>query len=147
MTESNRKALAIERFLGPYNCAQSVFSAFARDLGLEEATALKIAGAFGAGIAYSGETCGAVTGALMVIGLKHGKASPEDDEAKERCNAKARMFMEKFQARCGALPCRQLTGYDLSRPEEVLSAKAAGIFTERCPNFVLAAIEILEKIL
>jgi len=142
-----RKALAIERFLGPYNCAQSVFSAFAPEFGLEEATALKIAGAFGAGLAYTGETCGAVTGALMVIGLKHGKASPEDEEAKERCYAKAKMFMERFQARCGALQCRQLIGYDLSRPEEVQSAKAAGIFTERCPDFVLAAIEILEEIL
>jgi len=147
MTESKRTALAIERFLGPYNCAQSVFSAFAGEFGLEEATALKIAGAFGAGIAYTGETCGAVTGALMVIGLKHGKASPEDEKAKERCNAKARMFMDQFLARRGALQCRQLTGYDLSRPGEVQSAKAAGIFTERCPAFVLSAVEILEEIL
>lgn len=142
-----RKALAIERFLGPYTCAQSVFSAFAPQFGLEEATALKIAGAFGAGIAYTGETCGAVTGALMVIGLKHGKASPEDEEAKERCYAKAKMFLERFQARCGALQCRQLIGCDLSKPGEVQSAKAAGIFTERCPAFVAAATEILEEIL
>lgn len=147
MTESERKALAIERFLGPYNCAQSVFSVFAPEFGLEEATALKVAGAFGAGIAYTGETCGAVTGALMVIGLKHGKASPEDDEAKERCKAKAHLFVERFQSRQGALQCRQLIGYDLSNPGELQSAKAAGIFTERCPAFVLAAIEILEEIL
>ena len=147
MDAKGRKAVANERFLGSFNCAQSVFSAFAPELGLDKATALKIAGAFGAGIAYTGETCGAVTGALMVIGLKHGKADPEDEEAKERCYAKAKMFMERFHARCGALQCRQLIGYDLSKPEEVLSAKAAGIFTERCPAFVLAATEILEEIL
>jgi C_GCAxxG_C_C family probable redox protein len=147
MDAQDRKTLAIERFLGPYNCAQSVFSAFAPGLGLDVAAALRIAGAFGAGIAYTGETCGAVTGALMVIGLKYGKGAPDDDAAKELCQAKARVFLSKFQTACGTSRCRELTGYDVSDPRGLAAAKEAGVFKERCPLFVAAAMDCLEEIL
>jgi len=60
-------------------CSASVFGAFAQDLGLEEKTARKIACGFGGGISKTGNICGAVSGAIMVIGLKYGKEVPGDD--------------------------------------------------------------------
>jgi hypothetical protein len=51
-----------------FNCAQAVFAALAPEFGLDQATAVKIAATLGGGIARTGETCGAVTGALLTIG-------------------------------------------------------------------------------
>ena len=54
-----------------FDCAQTVFSAFAEELDLDEETALKIAAGFGGGM-HLGDMCGCVTGGLMVLGLKYG---------------------------------------------------------------------------
>ena len=67
------KSELVDGQFSQFNCAQTVFSLFAPDLGIDEKTALKIASGFGGGMACA-ETCGAVTGAYMVIGLKHGHA-------------------------------------------------------------------------
>jgi C_GCAxxG_C_C family probable redox protein len=62
-------------FSNGFNCCQSVLSTYGKGLGLGEREALKIASGFGAGIAYMGDICGAVTGAFMVIGLKYGRGT------------------------------------------------------------------------
>jgi C_GCAxxG_C_C family probable redox protein len=72
---NDKHAQALENFKNGYNCAQSVLSVLAPDLGLHQDTAMKLSSPFGSGIAYMQETCGAVTGALMAIGLKYGKTS------------------------------------------------------------------------
>ena len=75
---------AVSGFKEGFNCAQSVLSAFSEELGLTRETALKIACPFGGGMARQAETCGAVTGAFMVIGLKYGQASKADKASKNR---------------------------------------------------------------
>ena len=66
-----KKSDLVEKQFSQFNCAQTVFSLFAKDLGMDETTALKVSSAFGGGMACA-ETCGAVTGAYMVLGMKHG---------------------------------------------------------------------------
>ena len=66
----NKRTLALAQFDKGFACSQAVFSAYAEDLGLDQETALKIAGPFGGGTGRKAETCGAVTGALMALGLK-----------------------------------------------------------------------------
>jgi len=56
-----------------YGCGQAVLAPFAEDYGLSEELALKISTGFGSGMGRMFEVCGALTGAFMVIGLKHGK--------------------------------------------------------------------------
>ena len=51
-----------------YNCAQSVAVPFAKTVGIDEDTAYRMAAHFGGGMKM-GATCGAVTGAMMVLGL------------------------------------------------------------------------------
>ena len=80
-----------------FNCAQAVFATYAEQFGLDHEVALKIAGAFGGGMARMGDTCGAVTGAFMVIGLKHGKAEKKDDPARERTYKLTNEFAARFQ--------------------------------------------------
>jgi C_GCAxxG_C_C family probable redox protein len=61
---------AVKCFNNGFNCAQAVLSTYSEQLGVDKTTALKIAGSFGGGMGHIGETCGAVTGAFMLIELK-----------------------------------------------------------------------------
>lgn len=106
--------------------------------------ALRVAGAFGAGMARSGDTCGAVTGALMVIGLNHAKTRKDDDDSRERTYALAQEFMDAFRDRNGTLLCRELLGVDVSTPEGMRTVREKDLFRTVCPKFVRSAGEILE---
>ena len=71
---------ANDRFAQGFSCSQSIFSAFVLQLGLSTETALKLSSPFGAGMARQGQVCGALTGALMVLGLQQGNVDPEGKE-------------------------------------------------------------------
>jgi len=130
-----------------FSCAQAVLSSYAPGLGLERELALRVAGAFGGGMGRMGRMCGAVTGGLMVIGLRHGTTQGDDDEGKGRCYAVVQEFAEQFKARNGATTCSELLGHDMSVPEERELAKAEGLFEALCPKLVRDAAEILEHLL
>jgi C_GCAxxG_C_C family probable redox protein len=130
-----------------FTCSQAVLAAFSARYGLDEATALKVSCAYGGGVARTGQTCGAVSGALMVIGLAHGKAERADDAAKERTYALTREFWKRFRARQGSLVCKELIPFDLGTPEGARAAAESGVFREKCPVFVRCAAEILGEIL
>jgi C_GCAxxG_C_C family probable redox protein len=138
---------AVATFGEGFNCSQAVLSALAPDLGLDRETALRVAGAFGAGIARMGQTCGAVSGALMVLGLKHGQTQAEDKPAKEEMYALAREFMVRFEVRNGSILCQELLAYDISTPEGMQLIKDKGLFTSLCPRLVSNAVEIVEQLL
>ncbi len=138
---------AAARFNEGFSCSQAVVSSFAGDLGLDSDTANKIACGFGAGIARTGNTCGAVAGAVMVIGLKYGKAAVGDDAAKERTYALVQEFITAFRAKNGSINCTELLGYDLRDPMQRTSAHAKGAVAMKCPGFTRDAVEILERMI
>jgi C_GCAxxG_C_C family probable redox protein len=138
---------AVACFEEGFSCSQAVLSAYAPQFGLERESALKVSGAFGAGMGRMGETCGAVTGAFMVIGLKHGKTRAEDDEAKERAYRLVQEFADRFKARHGSIVCRELLGCDLSISEQRALAQEKKLTATLCPGFVRDAAEIVEQIL
>ena len=108
---------------------------------------MRVAGAFGAGMARTGETCGAVTGALMVIGLKHAKIQKDDDASRERAYALAQEFMRRFRSRNGKMLCRELLGVDVATPEGFAAVRERDLFRTVCPKFVKDAGDILEGLL
>lgn len=128
------------------NCTQAVVSTYGPQFGIDREAALKIAGAFGSGMGM-GETCGAVTGALMVIGLKHSKVKGIALLSKEKTAEVAHEFITKFKARHGTMVCRELLGCDVSTPEGLKTAKQEKHFKQRCPGYVKDAAEILEELL
>ena len=130
-----------------FNCSQSVCAAFAKQFGLECELALKVSAGFGGGMGRMAHTCGAVSGAFMVLGLKYGSAEPNDKVSKENTYAKVRAFAEKFTERQGSVLCRDLLECDISTPEGYAHAKEHDLFTEQCPVFIRAAAEILEEML
>jgi len=138
---------ALASFRKGFTCSSAVFSAFSDDLGLESETALKIACGFGAGISKTGNICGAVSGAIMVIGLKYGMVKTGDDPATENTRALTRQFIQEFAAKNGSVNCTELLGYNLSIVDEYEKAREKKLFVTKCPEYVRDATAILEKIL
>lgn len=77
----NNVERAVSSFKEGFSCSQALLSTYGPEPGVDRRTALRVSGAFGGGICRMGETCGAVTGALMVVGLKYGRTMAEDEEA------------------------------------------------------------------
>ena len=133
-------------FIEGFNCSQSVLSSFCEILGLETEQALKIAHPFGGGMSRMGKTCGAVTGAMMVIGLKLGRIEPEKGAIKDKAYIKVEEFMNRFTSIHGSLACRELIGYDIRSSNGLNTAKEKKIFETICPQLIKSSVEILEEI-
>ena len=138
---------ALQKFKAGHACSQAVFATYAVQMGISEETALKISCSFGGGMGRMGETCGAVTGAFMVIGLKHGRVNPLDSESREKTDKLVRKFSAEFINRNHSFNCRELIGYDLTDPRQLEKANADGIFDRVCDKLVSDSAEILDNIL
>jgi C_GCAxxG_C_C family probable redox protein len=138
---------AERRFATDMNCAQSVLTTFCSDLGLDERTALKLAAPFGGGMGRRCQTCGAVTGGLMVLGLRFADPDPSNKEAKKKLLTISQKFLDKFKEREGALGCRDLLGIDIGTDEGQREAKEDDLFHKRCPRFVRTSAEKIEEII
>jgi C_GCAxxG_C_C family probable redox protein len=138
---------ALAGFRSGFTCSSAVFSTFSEELGLDPGHAKKIACGFGAGISRTGNICGAVSGAIMVIGLKYGKTMQGDDAATDKTRALVREFMQEFSQRHGTINCSELLGYNLGNPDEFERGRDSTLFHTKCPELVKDAANILEKIL
>ena len=138
---------AVSGFEEGFNCSQAVFSAWAAELGLDRETALRVATAFGGGMGHRGDTCGAVTGAFMAIGLKHGRLRADDEETRDLAYGLVERFVQEFEGRHGSIVCRELLGHDISTPEGMEQVSQNNLAATRCPGFVRDAAEILNEIL
>ena len=125
-----------------YNCAQSVLLAMQEYYELKSELIPKIATAFGGGIGRCGSLCGALTGAIMAIGIKHGTNQPRREKLEE-VYILAQKFHNEFAKEYGSPFCRELIGYDLTNPEELEKARKLNIFDKKCSHFVKKAVEIL----
>jgi C_GCAxxG_C_C family probable redox protein len=139
--------IAVQKFTSGYNCAQSVLSSFCNDLGFDENTASKIACGFGAGMGRKQEVCGAVTGGIMVIGLKYGNVSGDDRESKEKTYAMTREFIDRFEKKHGSCNCRKLLkGCDLSMETGQREFREKNLHNKICKECVKSAVEMVEEI-
>lgn len=134
---------AIENFKS-LNCAQSVLLSYAKELNLNEITAIKISAGFGGGMAMA-ETCGAVTGAYMVLGMKIQGEGKTIQEIKAETKLAVKKFNELFIAKHGSLKCKKLLGVNISTPEGSDEANEKDLFNTICTNLVGSAADILEK--
>jgi len=142
---SERAERAVELFDSGFNCAQSVLAAFCGAYGVEEAVALKMSSGLGGGV-RAGEICGAVSGAAMVIGLKHGQNVAADKETKTNCNQKVVAFISAFRAQNGSVVCREILGFDVSVKEEYERANQQNLFKTKCVEMIKSAVALLEAL-
>jgi C_GCAxxG_C_C family probable redox protein len=129
------------------NCAQSVLASKSDITGISASDSLKIATGFGAGMAMMQKSCGAVTGAYMVIGALHGRINPDDTDARDKTYSLIKKFNERFITLHGSLSCRELLGVDLQTESGREEAESHGYFEKRCSVYVEDSERILMEIL
>jgi C_GCAxxG_C_C family probable redox protein len=138
---------AADYFSKGFNCSQAIFTAFNEDKEINKETALKMSCGFGAGCGRLGLTCGAVSGAFMVIGMKYGKFREDDNASKEKTYAKVREFSQRFIDRNKSINCTELLGCNLGTSEGMEKAHKEGLIAKICPKLVHEAAEILNELI
>ena len=137
---------AVNNFKSGYNCAQSVFLAFAEDFGVDKDTALKLSSSFGGGMGRLREVCGAVSSMFAIAGLKKGYTSPNDDDAKAQHYALIQELAEKFKSKYGTFICRELLELPEGKDSPIPSKRTEEYYQTRpCESFVRYASEIIEQ--
>ena len=143
---NTKSDIAVEYFKQGYNCAQSVFLAYADRYGFDKDTALRVSSSFGGGMGRLREVCGAVSAMLMLIGLKEGYTSPNDDKIKEEHYAKVQSLAKEFEAKFGTIICRELLNLTEKNSTPTPSKRDEKYYQERpCAKFVEFASELIEK--
>lgn len=146
MMNMSHKNVPCERaeayFSEGYNCAQSVLLAMYEHWNGKSELIPKISTAFGGGIGRCGSVCGALTGGIMVLGIKFGTNEPSV-EKRLKAYELAQKFYEQFEELHGSVLCHELIGYNLSSPKELEKAQETKVFEEKCVSFVRTAVKLL----
>lgn len=129
-----------------YNCSQAVFTAFCDRFSIDEDTAKKISAGLGGGVGRQREVCGAVSGAVMVIGSLAAAISGDDSESKKKNYELVREFSDEFRAFHGSIICREIlkSASVTSDKTATPQARTAEYYKKRpCLRAVEDAAEIL----
>lgn len=128
-----RMEQAVEKRNKGYNCAQAVACTYCDKVGLDEEMIFKITEAMGVGMGNMEGTCGAITGAGVILGLLNSTANLENPDSKAATLKLARKIMEQFKERNESVLCKDLKGKD------------TGVILRSCPDCVRDACEFLEQ--
>jgi C_GCAxxG_C_C family probable redox protein len=144
MTTAEKCKYAKHQFAGELNCAQSVLSAYADEVGISRGELEPMGAALGGGMG-EGEVCGAVSAALMVLGLKlrHTQHTPGK---KADIQAAADDFRKQFLRKFNSLRCKELIGLQIKNPPELQQTYADNIFDTQCTGYISAAIALVDEI-
>ncbi len=134
--------------MGEYgSCCTGVLGAWAPELGLEIEQVAGLGRGMAGGIGGLGQVCGAVSGAILAIGLKTSNAGNlHDMPAAFETMAAVREFVARFEERHSSIQCRDLMGHDISTQEKSAAAMQAGAFGD-CPQFIESAVAILDEMI
>lgn len=133
-------------FLNLMDCSQVVAGEFAEKLGMDRELLRRVSACFGGGM-HCGETCGAITGALMTLGLRYGHAVDGDAEQKALMSQKVAEFKKLFLEKYPSCMCRDLLGHDVSQPGELDKVMEEGLLFSYCPFVVKDVIDILHQMI
>jgi len=139
LSPEQAKTEALSRFNDPgpdhINCAQAVVYFALLTLGGDPAL-LTTARYFGGGVAGMGETCGAITGAALALGLRDMLMTTDTpQDLTPRTREYLQSLLRDFTAEFGARRCNDLTGFDISTPEGHDAFMASEI-RGRCKDYV-----------
>lgn len=130
-----KKELAIAYHDKKYNCAQAVALAFADEVGVDKKTLFKICEGCGLGMGGMEGTCGAVTGAVILAGLKNSDGSLDDPKTKASTYQLSKEILRQFQSKNGSTVCKDLKGVE------------TGKVLRSCPDCIMDAVEIAQDVL
>ncbi|NLN75800.1 MAG: C_GCAxxG_C_C family protein [Armatimonadetes bacterium] len=146
MTKRSAKEIAIDYFAQKYSCAESVLLGLLEAHEIDCPVAPRIATGFGGGFGSFGEVCGAISGAVMALGLQFGRDTL-DVEQKAICYNKVRFLMDMFENEFGTVLCAQLTGCEMRTDEGKARAKELNLHNTLCPKFVAFAAECASELI
>jgi C_GCAxxG_C_C family probable redox protein len=138
---------AICTFRSGLNCAQAVLTAYSDDLSFDNSLALNLSCGFGGGMGRLQETCGAVTGSFMVLGIYNGKKYADNADKKEVTYSMIQKFNEKFRSIHGVIDCNSLIKCDLKTEQGQLYAKKNNLFETLCEKCISDSIRIIEELI
>jgi C_GCAxxG_C_C family probable redox protein len=138
------EALSLMREYG--SCCTGVLAAYAPEMGMKKELAARLGRGMAGGIGSLGNVCGAVSGAVLVIGLKTtNENNLRDMKAINKTREAVQEFVAKFEEKHSSINCRELIGHDISTKEKRETAMKDNAFTN-CPKFVESAVTILDDI-
>lgn len=137
---------SVNKFNEGYACSQAILSEYGESLGLDRDLALKISSGFAGGM-RRGETCGAVTGAFMVLGLIFCGDDSDKIEGRKNIYGAVSEFTQAFEQHHGTVLCKALLGCDIGTPEGMSAAKEGNLFQTKCPQFVETAATLLDRMI
>ena len=144
---TTKSDIAVAKFRDGYNCAQAVLYAFCDDLGFDKNIALKLACGFGAGMGRAQAVCGAISGGIIALGLKHGRGEGQDKAPTEATYRRVQQLMAAFESKHGTCICRTLlNGCDLNTPAGQQYFKENDLLNKTCKSCVTTVVETLEAI-
>jgi C_GCAxxG_C_C family probable redox protein len=138
---------AIDQFRSGLNCAQAVLNAYTDHFKVDKTMAMSIACGFGGGMGRLQGTCGAVTGAFMVMGLHNCQKYTDTKERKEKTYTMIQEFDRRFRNINGTLDCRELLKVDLKTEEGHQYWKENNLSEKVCEKCIGDAIKIMEEIM
>ncbi len=130
-----KKELAVSLHDKKYNCAQSVACAFSEELGIDHALLFKLCEGFGFGMGCANGTCGAISGAVALIGLKNSDGNTSAPATKAATYKLSKDLLQKFREKNGSTICRELKGMDTN------------IVLRSCQGCIEDAVELVQEIL
>jgi C_GCAxxG_C_C family probable redox protein len=126
---------ASDYFVNGLYCSQAVLGAFCEKYGMDTKTAFKISCGLNSGCRCA-EICGAVSGAILVIGLKHG-------DSINNCNSETEKYIKTFIENNGEIICRKILNCDIFTPDGKEKAINENLFKTTCLEMVVNASQIL----
>jgi len=109
-------------------------------------TALKISAPFGGGMGRLREVCGAVSGMLMVIGMKYGYTDSYDKKGKAEHYELVQDLAKQFEKENGSIICRELLGLSIKNDNPVPESRNENYYKKRpCVELVEQAAKILDE--
>ena len=130
-----KKELAISLHDQKYNCAQSVACAFAKEVNIDPQLLFKMCEGFGLGMGCMNGTCGAISGAVALLGLKNSDGNLNDPATKASTYQLSKEILNKFQQKNGSTICKELKGIGTGTP------------LRSCPGCIEDSVEFVEEIL
>ncbi len=142
----NKQKYALQGFYSGKNCAQSIILAYANEFGMDTRQAINISGAFGGGMGSLQQTCGAVTGSYMLIGLYNSAKNGYEAEVKANNKLMVQEFQKRFIRLNGSDQCVNLVKVNLRTEEGANEFDRLELKDKVCSRCISSAIEILDSL-
>ncbi len=132
---------ALSYFDQGFNCSESVLKSLVEAFSIKSDCVPKIATGFGGGYGKKGEVCGAISGAVMALGIKYGRESSKEKDKKEKLYGRVQDLIDAFTKKYNCTRCMDLLGCDMSTPEGKDKYKKEGLHQNKCAKLLSLAVK------